>query len=253
MSLTLNGVKAMIIFHDTDKPTIHWELVIESGKDNASIDGCINVDTLFKTSNPVPSPVPSPAPSPAPSSAPTFCDFNKSLNKFIADVERSVSTKEKAKCAQILYDYITNDALDYIKCYEKLKQVCIERAKSFKKDCKEFPELIASLDAFLTAVGEPFTQETSHNCTAFCSKEQKVEKYVDECGYTWPAFVGKSDDEERLILMKKLFEKEKLVFTPDIMQIYYNSEVQTVRVNRYKKMMLFINAYKNIDGETNYL
>ena len=53
--------------------------------------------------------------------------------------------------------------------------------------------------------------------------------------------------------MKKLFEKEKLVFTPNIMQIYYNSEVQTVRVNRYKKMMLFINAYKNIDGETMYL
>jgi len=84
-------------------------------------------------------------------------------------------------------------------------------------------------------------------------KEKKLQKYVDECGYTWPAFVGKSDDEARLILMKKLFEKEKLVFTPDIMQIYYNSEVQTVRANRYKKMMLFINAYKNIDGETMYL
>lgn len=85
-------------------------------------------------------------------------------------------------------------------------------------------------------------------------KEKKVEKYIDECGYTWPAFVGKpNDNEARSLLMKKLFEKENLVFTHDIMQIYYNSEVQTVRVNRYKKMMLFINAYKNIDGETNYL
>ena len=55
------------------------------------------------------------------------------------------------------------------------------------------------------------------------------------------------------VLMKSLFEKEKLVFTPDIMDVYYNSEVQTVRANRYKKMMLFINAYKNIDDETHYL
>jgi hypothetical protein len=105
-------------------------------------------------------------------------------------------------------------------------------------------------------IAEPVAELIANNCTA-CSKEpqkeKKVEKYVDECGYTWPAFVGKSDDEARFLLMKKLFEKEKLVFTPDIMQIYYNSEVQTVRVNRYKKMMLFINAYKNIDGETNYL
>ena len=153
MSLTLNGVKATIIFHDTtaNNPSINWELVIESGNNKASIDGSL-INTYFETPT-HPSPV-------------------------------------------------------------------------------------------------------ANNCTA-CSKEpqkeKKVEKYVDECGYTWPAFVGKSDDEARFLLMKKLFEKEKLVFTPDIMQIYYNSEVQTVRVNRYKKMMLFINAYKNIDGETNYL
>ena len=150
MSLTLNGVKATIIFHDTN-PSIRWELVIESGNNKASIDGSINV---------------------------------------------------------------------------------------------------------AEPIAEPIADPVARNCTA-CSKEpqkeKKVEKYVDECGYTWPAFVGKSDDEARFLLMKKLFEKEKLVFTPDIMQIYYNSEVQTVRVNRYKKMMLFINAYKDIDGETNYL
>jgi len=167
MSLTLNGVKATIIFHDTDKPSIHWELVIESGEAKASIDGSL-INTYFKTPT-HPSPVAEPV-----------------------------------------------------------------------------AELIA----------EPVAELIANNCTA-CSKEpqkeKKVEKYVDECGYTWPAFVGKSDNEARFLLMKKLFEKENLVFTPDIMQIYYNSEVQTVRANRYKKMMLFINAYKDIDGETNYL
>ena len=170
MSLTLNGVKATIIFHDTtaDKPSINWELVIESSEAKASIDGSL-INTYFKTPT-HPSPVAEPV-----------------------------------------------------------------------------AELIA----------EPVAELIAGNCTT-CSKEpqkeKKVEKYVDECGYTWPAFVGKpNDNEARFLLMKKLFEKENLVFTPDIMQIYYNSEVQTVRANRYTKMMLFINAYKDIDGETNYL
>jgi len=146
-SITLNDIKATIIFQDTDKHTIHWELVIETGENKASIDG-----DLFE-----PSVIP------------------------VAPV-------------------------------------------------------VPVAPVIPVAVKEP-----------------KLDKYVNESGYTWPAFVGKSDDEARLLLMKKLFEKEKLVFTPDIMQIYYNSEVQTVRANRYKKMMLFINAYKNIDGETMYL
>jgi len=83
----------------------------------------------------------------------------------------------------------------------------------------------------------------------------------DECGGTCSEFecatayqrVERNEDKERSILMKKICEKQKIVFTPDIMRIYYDSEVQCVRANRYKRMMLFINAYKNVDDETNYL
>jgi hypothetical protein len=305
----LNGVKATITFHDTigaDKPTINWDLIIESGENKAGIDGSISMSIkLFEPSTPHPSPAFEPIVPIAPIAPEseedeeeaeseededdeeeaeseedeeaeeeeedeedeedeekvkdkvlpyeavrkhvfkalkpvTNEDMKNHIFKCIKAVEYSVDKKQKAKLAQILYDYMTNESLDYVKGYELLKKVAIERAYSFKKDCKEFPKLIASLDAFLTAVSplddmEPVVEPVKDCACTKCIEKETMKEIMKE------------DDEyyKRWQLMKKLFERENLVFDDNVMDLYYEWEKTAPRLNRYKKIKAFIDANRD--------
>ena len=347
-SIMLNGVKATITFHDTidaDKPTINWELIMESGNNKAAIDGSISMS--IKLFEPGPSITPSPLkpeecndfpdtilsidtflkgtkapvaptyedmknhifkcinvedsvgkkqkaspPSIAPSIAldpvvseeerkkiedrrreerrekreemkrrkeedeevkdkaptvtpvvpvtPTDEDMKNHIFKCIKAVEDSVGTKEKAKLAKILYDYMTNESLDYVKGYEKLKKVAIERAYYIKRKCEEFPELTKSLNVFLTAVGAPL-DEPVVECVKYCTCDKCIEKQTMK-------EIMKQEDEycKRWQLMKKLFKEENLVFDDDnVMDLYYEWEETVPRLNRYEKMKAFIDANRD--------
>ena len=149
----------------------------------------------------------------------------------------TLDRKTRVKNCIILYDYLLN-ALDFLKKHTTFTEIVIKKAYHIKSNAGDVPEIVQSIDNFLRAFGAP------------------LHKTVDCCDSSDEHYESQQAHREHLarsLLMQKLFAKEKLVFTPDIMDIYYNSEVQTVRVNRYEKMMLFINAYKNIDDETNYL
>ena len=346
-SIMLNGVKATITFHDTidaDKPTINWELIMESGNNKAAIDGSISMS--IKLFEPDPSITPSPLkpeecndfpdmvlsidsflkgmkapvaptyedmknhifkcinvedsvgkkqkaspPSIAPSIAlkpvvseeeskkiedrrreerrekreemkrrkeededeeddeeeevkdkvPTVTDedMKNHIYKCIKAVEDSVGKKEKAKLAKILYDYMTNESLDYIKGYEQLKKIAIQRAYYIKRECEDFPELTKSLNAFLTAVS-PLDKPVVE-CVKYCTCEECIEKQTMK-------EIMKQEDEycKRLQLMKKLFERENLVFDDDnVMDLYYEWEETVPRLNRYKKMKAFIDANRD--------
>ena len=276
-SIMLNGVKATITFQDTtDNHTIHWELIIESGENKAVTDGSITMDVIYFEPRPTLEPVVLEErrkkiedrrreerrdkreemkrirEKEVKDKVPTVEDVTKHvckalhlvtdedrknhIHKCIKAVETGVGTKQKAKLAQILYDYMTNESLDYVKGYEQLKKVAIERANSFKKDCKEFPELIASLDAFLTAVGAPLVEPVVE-CVKYCTCEKCIEKQTMK-------EIMKQEDEycKRWQLMKKLFERENLVFDDDVMDLYYEWEKTAPQLNRYKKMKAFINA-----------
>ena len=176
-------------------------------------------------------------------------DMRDHIFKCIKAVEYSVGTKQKAKLAQILYDYMTNESLDYVKGQENLKKVAIERANSFKKDCKEFPKLIASLDAFLTAVGAPLDDmepivepvvEPVVECVKYCTCDKCIEKETMK-------EIMKQEDEycKRLQLMKKIFKRENLVFDDNVMDLYYEWEKTAPRLNRYKKIKAFIDANRD--------
>jgi hypothetical protein len=152
---------------------------------------------------------------------------------FIARTLDSCETNDRntrVKHCIALYDYLLKE-LDFVKKHRRFKKIAIDKAYYLMSRVGDVPEMIQSIENFLRAIGALHKVEDEHH-----ESQQAHREHL-----------------ERSLLMKKLFEKEKLVFTPDIMYIYYNSEVQTVNVNRYKKMMLFINAYKDIDGETNYL
>ena len=199
-SITLNGVKATIIFQDTyctEKPTIDWELVIESSDNKASIDGSIIMDVQpFDIPTPHTTPIIEPIlepilepiiepilepildnPSELDASTQTLIDFKNYVSKSLSEIESKTNNKEKACSASIMFNYMTK-TLHLVEQYKEFKHIAIDRAYHLKLDnAEEFPELIQSIDAFLVAVGAPLTQE----------------KYVDECGYTWNAFVGKPD------------------------------------------------------------
>ena len=152
---------------------------------------------------------------------------------FIARTLDSCETNDRntsVKHCIALYDYLLKE-LDFVKKHRRFKKIAIDKAYYLMARVDDVPEMIQSIENFLRAIGALHKVKDEHHESQQAHREHLA----------------------RSLLMKKLFEKEKLVFTPDIMYIYYNSEVQTVNVNRYKKMMLFINAYKDIDGETNYL
>ena len=270
-SITLNGVKATIIFQDTyctEKPTIDWELVIESSDNKASIDGSIIMDVqpfdiptphttpiiepilepiLESIIEPIIEPILEPIlepiiepilepildnPSELDASTQTLIDFKNYVSKSLSEIESRTNNKEKACIASIMFNYMTK-TLHLVEQYKEFKHIAIDRAYHLKLDnAEEFPELIQSIDAFLVAVGAPLTQE----------------KYVDECGYTWNAFVGKpdkhKDDNERIILLKKIFQEENFTFKIEYMNWYYTWEETAPRLNRYQKMKLFIRENK---------
>ena len=266
----LKGVKATITFQDTYNHTIHWELIIESRENKAVTDGSITMDVTYFDPSPTLEPVvledrrekkkedrrreerrdkreemkrrrerEEEEEEEDEDKVPTDEDMKNYIHICIKTVEDSVGTKEKAKSAQILYDYMTNESLDYVKRYENLKKVAIQRANSFKKDCKEFPELIASLDAFLTAVGAPLNEPVVE-CVKYCTCDKCIEKQTMK-------EIMKQEDKfyKRWQLMKKLFKKENLVFDDDVMDLYYEWEETAPRLNRCEKMKAFINANRD--------
>ena len=228
-SLTFNGVKATIIFHGatSNKPAINWELVIESEDNSARINGSIEVQVQqqqqvqqVKQEQQVQK------------QAPTDDDINNYIKKCLIDVENSPFSNDKSKHAIKLFDYIANDGLDYLNRYEKLKQASIKRGYGLKRESKEFPELIASINAFLTAVGAPLEDKESAECNC------------EECEFEQTA-LEESEKYKRAQLMEKLFKKENLVFNDKIMDTYYEWEKISPRLNRYKKMKAFVDANRH--------
>jgi len=142
-SLTLNGVKATIIFHDNT-----WELTVRIGENNSSTCGLITNES----SNPISSPI-------RYSDEYNFSDADNKhvayINTILNDVTNSFGKKQKAVGAKRLYDYIANEGLEFINTFNKYKKTIIKKAYELKADSYDVPELKASIDHFLTVIGEP--------------------------------------------------------------------------------------------------
>jgi hypothetical protein len=169
-------------------------------------------------------------------------DMKNHIHKYVKEIQATVGRKEKAKLAQILYDYMTNESLDYVKGYEKLKNAAIERANSFKKDCKEFPELIASLNAFLTAVGDPLDERAlviKEDSKEFPELIESLDNFLTTTGAPLDEEKGHSQ------WMKNLLIIENLTFNDKVMDLYYEYEKTSPRLNRFKNMKAFIKANRD--------
>ena len=231
-AVTLNGVKATIIFHG-----INWELVIESGDNTATIEGSIDI----KCAAPVAAPTPVKA---VEDKEVKDKEVNQHIRSLIDTVHDSIGKTEKAKSVKNMYDYLTNNGLDYVKMNPGLKDVTIKKAYEFKTEAGEFSEMVTSIDGFLTLIGAPLYPvriEPSTCCDQ--EEEQKQPWRVFDSPY-WDNDYKKDkeekDKEARSTMMQTLFKKEGLDFDNTTMDMYYEWEKTAPRWNRHKKMMGFI-------------
>ena len=264
-SITLNGVKATVIFHDTttdnpnDKPTINWELIIESGDNKAMIDGSITMDVRYFEAL-VQEVEAMPNNTPILTREITGSDFKQYIRKCLSEIASTTSRKEKAHIATTMFNYMTNDGLPFVKEYQEFKKTAIDRAYYLKCKETEFEELMESLDAFLVAIGAPLAIPSEYVESEEDHEEQEDRKYedrkyeqdeyIDECGYKWHKFVGNldknKDNKERIVMLEQLFKKENLTFKIEYMNLYYDWEKTAPRLNRYQKMKAFIHANKQL-------
>lgn len=247
-AVTLNGVKATIIFHG-----INWELVIESGDNTATIEGSIDIKCAAPVAEPVAEPVAAPVAEPVAAPTPVKAvedkevkdkEVNQHIRSLIDTVHDSIGKTEKAKSFKNMYDYLTNNGLDYVKMNPGLKDVTIKKAYEFKTEAGEFSEMVTSIDGFLTLIGAPLYPvriEPSTCCDQ--EEEQKQPWRVFDSPY-WDNDYKKDkeekDKEARSTMMQTLFKKEGLDFDNTTMDMYYEWEKTAPRWNRHKKMMGFI-------------
>ena len=68
------------------------------------------------------------------------------------------SEDEKATHATILYNYLTNEALDFVLENQTSKRIVVQKAYELKTQSSDFPKLENSLNCFLIASGLPLEQ-----------------------------------------------------------------------------------------------
>ena len=298
-SITFNGVKATIIFQDAtpDKPTINWQLVIKSGDNEAMIDGSININPVQPV-DPVqpidPIQLVDPVQLVQPIDPVQLVQFfqpidpvqpidpkeNKDMKKckkYIRNCIKSVLNSnirtEKILHTINLFDYLTNEAFYFLESQPILKKTSIIKAYELKNEGRDVPELVQSIHAFLTSIGEPLDQPLDQPLDKPLDQpldqpldkplDQPLDKpldqpldqprdypkqeYIDECGYRWPAFVGKvvDKDDDKRSLLQQIFKKENLIFKIEYMNLYYNWEKTAPKLNRFQKMKAFILANKD--------
>ena len=208
-SITLNGVKATIIFHDTisdnpnDKPTINWELFIETSDNKAMIDGSITTDVrripATATDNellPATTATGSAADIAAIIAAATDYDSDSDSDTELPDslIEDSIALKR----------HFQDENLTFNKEFMKWYYTCAKRTPTLNRSQKMKAFIHSNKDTLMKL-------EEDHN-------------------------------ENRKMLMVSIFKKKNLEFKDIYMDMYYKWQKNAPKQNRYKKMCSFIEA-----------
>lgn len=273
MSLTLNGVNATITFHDNN-----WELTIKIGNNEASTYGMIKYEPPIPVQEPIEIPVQEPynPREPVSDSNPMMNALDKKheqiLYLFFNDISSANNRENKAKCAAEMFKFMTNEGLRFVNKFKVYRLTTISKAYEFKLQSEGVPELIQAIDEYLTAIGEPLEDPIQKdridialinkiaielglpivhpddylkNFRAYISNEeiyidsdekkrQEMRRYLENLHK-----VSKSED-ARKDLMMSIFQKKNIEFNDNVMQMYYKWEKTAPRLNRFKKMCLFI-------------
>lgn len=221
-SITFNGVKATIIFHDNN-----WELTLQTGKNEASICGSI----LSEPSTPYPSPVLEPL-NPG--------NVDKKYTECIIAIGEPLQDDliHTALIKKIATDIGFKEAIENPE----------EHLKNFNAYCWNNELLFDTVEQMEQGILHYFRINSTEYITYNPKIMKEFEKWKNDCttndNQTMEAFIqAKSDSFERVKLMKHIFLNMNLIFKDEYMDLYYKWNAP--KVNRYKKMCLFIEAHKN--------
>jgi hypothetical protein len=128
-----------------------------SGTNVVSTSG--TVDIVVPESEPVPTPAPAPVPVPVPAAADFVAVKEKNTHiaviKALLDMCESLKGKEsKAVAAIKVLDYVSGEALEFTKTFEKFKSCVIKKCYEFKRVNSDIPAVVEKADAVLIKLGK---------------------------------------------------------------------------------------------------
>jgi hypothetical protein len=136
------------------------------------------------------------------------------IKKFLIEVETSIGfTPKRNSCIELL-NYISNNALEFVNKYLKFKETTIDKCWEIKMTNWDDSELCSACDNLLNTLNVSWVP---------------------------PSYV---DAHKRLELLRKIFDKKNLILTKYWWNKYNDWSKNVKGLNRYKKMMEFININK---------
>lgn len=205
-----------------------------------------SMDTFIKTLTPVPE-LPD--------------EYHKKfIETLLIQTQNSIGRKEKAICATIIYDYMAEKALNFLKKSPLLMDIAIKKSYELKSDGNDLPDLMKSINNFLKTIGAPLNDPNKNyeddECP-YCESNYYDSNYYDsddEYVDTWSKWIddpywgdkyyrkgGPCDQEKELSkLMQDIFKNEKITFIPKVMEMYHDWEKFAPKTNNYQKIMAFI-------------
>jgi hypothetical protein len=211
-SITLNGVKATIIFHDTisdnpnDKPTINWELFIENAHNKAMIDGSITTDVRR-----------------IPATATANATANATDNELLPATTATGTAADIAAIIAAATDYDSDSLPD------SLMEDSIALKRHFQDENLTFNKEF--MKWYYTCAKRTPTLNRSQKMKAFIHSNKDTLMQFEE-----------GENENRKMMMVSIFKKKNLEFKDVYMDMYYEWQKNAPKQNRYKKMCSFIEA-----------
>ena len=158
-SITFNNVTASITLPTelNNDSQLDWIITMTSGTNVVSTSG--TVDIVVPESEPAPTPAPAPVPVPAPVAADFVAVEEKNTHiaviKALLDMCESLKGKEsKAVLAIKVLDYVSGEALEFTKTFEKFKSCVIKKCYEFKRVNSDMPAVVEKADAVLIKLGK---------------------------------------------------------------------------------------------------
>ena len=214
-SLTLNGVKATIIFHDN----LTWELVLEKSENCASICGVISMPS-------------------EPSRTFEPCDDEEDEED---EEDEDDEDEEDEDDEEDEEDEDSEEDEDE----EDIRSSYIENLAERNKNDEERSKLMAKLFKEENLTFNFGFMNLYYDWEKTAPKMNRYQKMKAFIHANKKAFMDLEDDEtkKRKTLMATVFKKRNLEFKDEYMDMYYEWQKTAPKLNRYKKICMFIEAH----------
>ena len=180
-SITFNNVTASITLPTelNNDNQLDWTITMTSDNNIVSTSG--TVDIVVPESEPTS--VPALTSVPISPSALSEEDKKKHIVviKMLLDISESITGKEnKAIIAIKILDYVSNDALEFTKSYERFLNTLIKKCYEFKRVNSDMPDVVEKANAVLTKLGKCTCSRCSYLAEPMNTVVQPVAKPVAE-------------------------------------------------------------------------